>query len=158
MKIREIAFGGFLGCIGWAIIYFAALGVKFYWYTEVKGFILTMPPGGYGEVMHKVNAYTVVGEDLLETVECEFDEPLKHLTLINHWYDRNEEMYADYILLADPAIHEEIWGWSNCIWQPDDDWAACDVYLVKPDFVHADMNVDTIGHEVLHGACRDFHD
>ena len=158
MKIREIAGACVLGLIGWAILYFAALGVKFYWYTEVKGFVLTMPEGGYGEVMHTINTYTIVGEDMREEVVCEFDEPLTHLTLIMHDYPDNEEMYADYITLAEPVEHEEIWGWSNCMWQPDDSWAACDVYYVRPDFVHADMNIDTIGHEVTHGICGDFHE
>jgi len=158
MKIRQLAGALVLGLIGWAILYFAALGVKFYYYTEVKGFILTMPPGGYGEVKHTINTYTVVGENMREQVACEFDEPLKYINLIMHDYDSNEEMYADYILLAEPVEHEEIWGWSNCVWQPDDSWAACDVYYVRPDFVHADMNIDTIGHEVEHAMCGDFHD
>ena len=105
-----------------------------------------------------VNAYTVVGSDMREKVQCDFEEPLKHLTLIMHWYDTNAEMYADYITLANRVEHEEIWGWSDCLWQPDDDFAACDIYVVKPDFVHADMNVDTMGHEVLHAACGNFHD
>ncbi len=138
--------------------YFAALGLKFYWYTEVKGFVLTMPRGGYGEVSHEINTYTIKGANLRERVKCEFDEPLKYVTLINHWYDTNEEMYADYITLADPVEHDEIWGWSDCVWQPEDSWAACDVYVVKPEFVHADMYVDTIGHEVYHGACGNYHE
>lgn len=100
----------------------------------------------------------IAPQDMRERVKCEFDEPLKHISLIMHWYDTNEEMYADYILYADPAEEEAIWGWSQCVWQPDDDWAACDIYVVKPDFVHADMNIDTLGHEVLHGACGGFHD
>jgi hypothetical protein len=99
----------------------------------------------------------VVGSDMREKVACEFEKPIKHLTLINHWYDTNAEMYVDYILLAEPVEHEDIWGWSKCIHQPEDSAAWCDVYLVKPDFVHADMNIDTIGHEVLHGSCGDFH-
>lgn len=93
-----------------------------------------------------------------ERAVCEFSEPLKYITLVMHWYDTNEEMYADYIALADPAEHEEIWGWSDCIWQPEDRWAACDVYVVKPDYVRADMNIDTLGHEIFHGACGDFHE
>lgn len=105
-----------------------------------------------------INAYTVVGEDMREAVACEFDEPLKYVTLIMHWYDSNAEMYADYIALADDPMHEAIWGWSSCVWQPDDSWAACDIFVVKPDFVHADMNMDTIGHEILHGACGDYHE
>ena len=105
-----------------------------------------------------IHAYVVVGSDVREEVQCEFDEPLKYLNLIMHAYDTNEEMYADYITLADPVEHEAIWGWSNCVWQPDDRWAACDIYYVKPDFVHADMNIDTIGHEVTHALCGDFHE
>ena len=105
-----------------------------------------------------VHAYTVVGSDMREKMQCDFEEPLKHLTLIMHWYDTNAEMYADYIKTVDKVDHEELWGWSDCLWQPDDNFAACDIYVVKPDFVHADMNVDTIGHEVMHAACRSFHD
>ena len=111
----------------------------------------------YG-VERVVNVYEVHGSDMREPVKCEFDQPLKHLTLIMHWYDTNEEMYADYILLADPVEHTEIWGWSDCAWDEDDSAAWCDIYVVKPDFVHADMNIDTIGHEVLHGACGGFHE
>lgn len=104
------------------------------------------------------SVYTVSGSDVREKVQCQFDPPLKHVTLIMNWYDTNEEMYADYILMAEDPKHKEIWGWSSCMWQPDDSWAACDVFVVVPDFVHADMNVDTIGHEVLHGACGDYHE
>ena len=93
-----------------------------------------------------------------EKTDCEFDPPLKYLNLIMHWYDTNEEMFADYITLAEPNDREEIWGWSNCLWQPEDSWAVCDVYIVEPVFVYADMNIDTIGHEVFHGACGDFHE
>jgi hypothetical protein len=102
--------------------------------------------------------YTIVGEDMREPVRCEFEKPLKYVNLIVHWYDTNEEMFADYITLADDPSHDEIWGWSSCVWQPHDDWAACDIFVVKPDFVHADMNIDTLGHEVLHGACGGFHE
>lgn len=140
------------------ILYFTVLGVKFFWYTEVKGFVLTMPAGGYGEVNSTIHTYTVHGEDMREQIACEFEEPLKYINLIMHHYDTNEEMYADYITLADPVEHEDIWGWSNCVWQPEDSWAACDVYVVKADFVHADMNIDTVGHEVTHATCGDFHD
>ena len=108
--------------------------------------------------MSKIHTYTVHGEDMREQVACEFEEPLKYINLIMHHYDTNEEMYADYILKADPVEHEKIWGWSSCVWQPEDSWAACDVFVVKADFVHADMNIDTLGHEVTHATCGDFHD
>lgn len=103
-------------------------------------------------------AFKVRGSDMREQVECEFDPPLKYLTLQMHWYEDSAELNADYILLADPADHDEVWGWSNCSHDEENNSAWCDVYAVKPDFVHADMNVDTIGHEVLHGSCGDFHD
>lgn len=95
---------------------------------------------------------------LREPFKCEFDPPIKHVTLINHWYTDWAELNADYLLLAKPNDEEEVWGWSNCVWQPEDDWAACDIYAVIPEFVDASMAVDTYGHEALHGACRDFHD
>lgn len=109
------------------------------------------------EAVRKINAYTLVGSDVREKVMCQFAEPIKHVTLVMHWYDTNAELYADYIALADPVESTDVWGWSDCIWQPEDDFAACDVYVMKPDFVHADMNIDTIGHEVMHAACGDYH-
>jgi len=131
-------------------------GMKWIWYVELKGYMLVAPSMHVAQ-LQSINTYTVQGEDLREEVACQFDEPLKYLTLIMHDYADNAEMYADYITLAEPVEHEEIWGWSNCVWQPEDNWAACDVYYVKPDFVHADMNIDTIGHEVVHGICGDYH-
>jgi hypothetical protein len=105
-----------------------------------------------------IHTFTMVGEDMREQVQCEFEEPLKHVTLIMHYYDTNEEMYADYVALADPAEHEEIWGWSACEFQPQDDAAWCDIFVVKPTHVHADMNIDTLGHEVTHATCGGFHE
>lgn len=128
--------------------------------TIITG-VLMRAADNYGmtnESQHVVTQSVIVGSDMREEVECEFDPPLKYINLIMHWYDTNEEMYADYILMADDPKHEDIWGWSSCIWQPDDSWAACDIFVVTPDFVHADMNVDTLGHEVLHGACGGYHD
>ena len=93
-----------------------------------------------------------------EKVVCEFDKPLKHVILINHWYDDWEALNRDYLLFVEPEFVEEVWGWSKCIWQPDDNWAACDIYAVVPEFIHADMAMDTLGHELLHGACGEFHE
>ena len=108
---------------------------------------------------HRVTtSFKVHGTDMREQVECEFDPPLKYVTLQMHWYDDSEELNADYILLAEPADHDEVWGWSNCSHDAENNSAWCDIYVVKPQFVHADMNVDTIGHEVLHASCGDFHE
>ena len=143
--------------IGWKTWVAAVLASLLLWAliaAVVVGLITLFKP----RAESVVHAYTVHGADMRETVKCEFDQPLKHLTLIMHWYDTNEEMYADYITLADPVEHTEIWGWSDCAWDEDDNAAWCDIYVVKPDFVHADMNIDTIGHEVLHGSCGGYHD
>ena len=93
-----------------------------------------------------------------EEFNCEFEKPLKHVTLIHHWYTDWDELNADYFMLADPNDEERVWGWSNCSWQPEDDAAWCDIYAVIPEYVDASMAVDTVGHEVLHGACGDYHD
>lgn len=159
VKSRKLSYWMAVGLAVWVSVYLLWAAASWVWYVDIKGYELTMPAGGHGEVMHKIHTYTIVGEDITEAVSCEFDEPLQYLNLIMHHYDSNEEMYAEYLELEEPEDPEEaIWGWSRCIWQPADSWAACDVYVVKPDFVHADMNIDTIGHEVYHGACGDYHD
>lgn len=110
------------------------------------------------EKEHRVTtAFKVVGSDMREPVKCEFAH-LKYLTLQMHWYDDSATLNADYIAYAEPADEDEVWGWSNCDHDEENNSAWCDIYVVKPDYVHADMNIDTIGHEVLHGACGDFHD
>jgi hypothetical protein len=75
-----------------------------------------------------------------------------------HWYSDREELNADFITLAAPNDFDQVWGWSNCVWQEEDDAAFCDVYAMQPTFVYSDMDIDTIGHEVFHAACRDFHE
>ena len=108
------------------------------------------------EILHSL---TIYGEDMKEEVECEYDPPLKHVTLIMHWYDSHAELNFDYqtLIKQDDEDPEEVWGWSNCMWQPGDSWAACDIYTVVPTFVHADQAMDTLGHEVLHASCGGFH-
>ena len=140
--------------IVWAIVLAAISATYFRWVTAPA---LSDEPGIYQNV-RVIKAGTSVVIDTREPASCEFEEPLKHITLIMHWYDTHEELNADYILLAEPVEEEEIWGWSNCVWQPEDNWAACDIYVRKPDKVRADMDIDTLGHEVYHGACGDFHD
>ena len=147
--------------IGGVVAFLAATGVEFLWYTEVKGYTLTMPAGGYGEVSRSSKPRIELGPALFmsdrEPVECEFEKPIKHVTLVNHWYTDWDELNADYIALADPNDEEHVWGWSNCSWQQEDDASWCDIYAVVPLFVQADMYMDTLGHEVLHGSCGGFH-
>ncbi len=99
-------------------------------------------------------------EDTLDIEEfaCEFDPPLKHVTIIGHYYTNYVMLNEEYWEL-NPDEEEEVWGWSNCIWQPDDDWAACDVYLYVPTTVVDvdDYAIETGGHEFWHAACGDFH-
>lgn len=102
----------------------------------------------------------LIAHDVQERVECEFDKPITIVVSVFRWYESHEELNFDYKTLiqqGNEGLAEEVWGWSNCEFQPDNDIAICDVYAVVPEFVHADMNMDTIGHEVLHGACGDFH-
>lgn len=42
--------------------------------------------------------------------------------------------------------------------QPENNYAACDSHTVHPKFVVADMAMDTMGHELYHGSCGDFHE
>jgi len=96
----------------------------------------------------------------IEDFECEFDPPLKHITLIMNYYDSYEALNVDYLEFQNEDT-DEIWGWSSCIWQPEDDWAGCDVYLKVPDTVEDkddDYAIETTGHEVWHAACGDFHE
>ena len=152
-----MSLGGFL-----AGGYFMILSnkISFLFYTGVIFIALSVVAYVDNSTEPTAHSSTIIyGADMREPVQCEFEEPLKYVTFINHWYDTNEEMYVDYITLSgDPDPEEEIWGWSNCIWEPKESWAACDMYLVKPEFVHADMYIDTMGHEALHASCGDFHD
>ena len=99
-------------------------------------------------------------EDILtiEEFECEFTPPIKHITLIMHYYPNYAMLNEEYWNL-NPDDDDEVWGWSACIWQPEDDWAACDVYLKIPDTVVDvdDYAIETAGHENWHAACGNFH-
>jgi hypothetical protein len=75
-----------------------------------------------------------------------------------HLYDDYKELNVDYLTHADTDDSDEVWGWSDCEWQPDQNYAACDIYTVRPTYVHAEMAFDTLGHEVWHGATGDFHE
>ncbi len=53
---------------------------------------------------------------------------------------------------------DDVWGWADCEWQPDMNYAACDIHTIRPTYVRADLAMDTIGHEVWHGVAGAFHD
>ena len=106
-----------------------------------------------------IQASVIQGSDMQERVKCQFEEPLKHITLIMHYYDDRDELNLDWNTYGNPEeSDEEIWGWSDCAWQPRDNAAWCDMYVMKPEFVHGDMDIDTAGHELTHATCGDFHD
>lgn len=90
-----------------------------------------------------------------EKVECEFDEPITIVVSVLHYYDSYEELNHDYQVWGVGV--GEVWGWSTCEWQPENNYAACDIYTVHPVYIHADMAMDTIGHEVYHGSCGGYH-
>lgn len=92
-----------------------------------------------------------------EEVKCEFEEPITVVVSVFHYYDNYEDLNRDYTEWYDVDPDEEIWGFSDCEWQPENNYSACDIYTVHPEFVVADMAMDTIGHEVYHGSCGDFH-
>ena len=99
----------------------------------------------------------------IEEFKCQFDPPLKHITLITHYYDNYGDLndYYQEDQELDKATAKKIWGWSNCIWQPDDDWSACDLHLRVPQTVEdvaGDYSIETSGHEFWHAACGMFHE
>lgn len=91
-------------------------------------------------------------------VTCDFEKPLKHLTFIAHWYETYDELQKAYNALAERDTEIAVWGWSECMWEPEDDFAVCDLHVVAPLFVRANDAMDTLGHEVFHGACGSFHE
>ena len=92
-----------------------------------------------------------------ELVKCEFDKPITHLTFIMKYYDDYDSLNLAYQKHTEGKDTGEVWGWSTCLLQPEDDWAACDIHMVYPKYVHTDMAIETFGHEGYHGACGDYH-
>ena len=137
------------------------------------GFIVSVLTGsseGEPEPAVQLSAMTI---DANQIIQCEFDKPITNILSIVRWYDDYETLndeYHEYMqewytqedldeMGYDPE--NEIWGWSNCEWQPENDIAFCDVYTVLPTvMIEGEMSAefDTFGHEVFHGACGDFHD
>lgn len=95
-------------------------------------------------------------ENLRELVDCELEEPITVIVSIMNYYDDYEELNLDHTAMT--GDDEEVWGWTNCEWQPEHNIAMCDVYTLLPEYVQDDPVMDTMGHEQLHGSCRDFHE
>lgn len=106
----------------------------------------------------------VLGSDITEQVfaerervECQFDKPIGIIVGVMHYYDSYEALNITYQNAGDMDPDEEVWGWSFCEWQPEHNYAACDIHTVLPEFVESNV-MDTIGHEFWHGACGYFHE
>ena len=73
-----------------------------------------------------------------------------------HIFDSYEEL--QHINLVDGWGTGEVWGWSDCERVETHNYAACDIFTVRPEYVLGDPAFDTIGHEVGHGIWGDFHE
>ncbi len=137
-QMIALLFGGV--CM-WTVVFLAALGVSSLLEPA------SVPRVAYG---------AAVIEGARELVECEFDEPLTVIVSIMNYYDDYDELNLDHLTLT--GDDTEVWGWTNCEWQPEHNVALCDVYTLLPTYVRDDPVLDTIGHEQTHGSCGDFHE
>ena len=72
-----------------------------------------------------------------------------------HLYDDHEALSKEH-----SEIHKdktEVYGWSDCELQPEQNVAFCDVYVLRPTYVYSDPAICTLGHEVWHGVAGRFH-
>ena len=92
----------------------------------------------------------------LEKVKCEFGKPITIIVSVVHYYDDYDELNLDHMTFT--GDDSEVWGWSDCEWQPKHNYAACDLYTVLPRLVPDQAAFHTIGHEVFHGSCGSFHE
>lgn len=49
------------------------------------------------------------------------------------------------------------WGRSECEHHPEENFAYCEVWQRRPKKVWGDPNMETLGHESMHGYAGDFH-
>jgi len=98
-----------------------------------------------------------------EKVKPEFE--ITTVVSVFHIYEDYDLLNEDWTVWALEAYpdnpewaEDDVWGWADCEWQPDMNYAACDIHTIRPTYVRADMVFDTIGHEVGHGIWGAFHD
>lgn len=65
-----------------------------------------------------------------------------------HWFDTLEDLQKEF--------GEDVLGFSECSVAEDQDFAICDLYLVRPQTID-DEWTNTVGHELLHGAYGQYH-
>lgn len=91
-----------------------------------------------------------------EVIDPEFE--ITTVVSVFHLFPNYAALNHTYHLDGRSDNGDDVWGWSNCEWQPDHNYAACDIYTVRPEYVLGDPAMATIGHEVWHGVAGSFHD
>lgn len=137
----------------WITIVVVLLSICVFWITKV----VHDAADDMGSGVHL--STTIYGADTTIPVK---DTGMENTVVVAsfHFFDTYEDLNFEYntLWLEDGEEEQELWGWSNCEWQPEANVAFCDIYTIRPEFVHSDMAMDTIGHEIWHGVTGDFHD
>lgn len=135
--------------------YLIGNGAIFLWATEVKDMTMCEREDTVGLSKPRITLGPLMA---IEGRELVLDTGMENTVVVSvlHLYDDYAELNLDYQTLSDQK-EEEVWGWSDCEWQPEQNYAACDIYTIRPTYVHAEMAFDTLGHEVWHGVAGDFH-
>ena len=141
MRTTKVVFIIITVVLGWAVGFFTAMGIFQF-------------VGPASEPRIEFGATVLEGDR--ELVKCEFDEPITVIISVMHYYDNYDELNKDHLEFT--GDHSQVWGWSNCEWQPEKNAALCDIYTIMPKYVSDDPAMDTIGHEQTHGSCGDFHE
>lgn len=87
-------------------------------------------------------------ENVGELVKPEFE--LNNVSLTVHWYNTVEE-------LGSATGQHDAEALSSCEHYPVANMAFCEVWVARPRNVVGDPQMDSLGHEVLHGLMGDFH-
>ena len=77
---------------------------------------------------------------------------IENMSVTLFWYDTQEE-FAEDTGEEDPEVH----AFSLCETKPDKNFAYCDVYMVKPQYVD-DVRSADFGHEAFHGLFGAYHE
>ena len=91
-----------------------------------------------------------------ELVDPEFE--ITMVVSVFHLYNNYDSLNEVWQTYEGITPGEKQWGWSICEHQQEHNYAACDIYTVRPEYVIGDPAMDTIGHEVWHGVAGEFHE
>ncbi len=130
------------------------VGIGYMFFLGVKSFVSPCTVYiEYGPAAFDTREEEMANDDR-EVYDTGMENTIVVLSL--HLYDDYEELNLDYqTYVYDPV--DEVWGWSDCEWQQEQNAAFCDIYTVRPEFVRGDA-MDTLGHEVWHAVAGDFHE